>query len=574
MSITPTSDKPWPLFRTLQGVNAGDFGRDLAAGVTLAAIAIPEQMATARLGGLAPQLGLVAFVAATVAFVALGANRRISAGADSTITPIFAGALAALAVAGSGHYGVLASTLAVMVGAILVLAGVLRLGWIGDLLSQPVTTGFFAGVSLHIVVSQAPALLGLPEESGELYNRLAQLFANASATRPAALAIGLAVFAVTFGADKLNPRFPGALIALVVATAASAALGLARYGVAVLGVPPQALPHPQLPGLSLATLPPLVGLALVIALVVMVQTAVTAREFSGNGEADVERDYIGVGAGGLLAGLFGAMPVNASPPRTAAVAAAGGRSGACGLAAALAVLLLAAFGTRLLSQIPSAALAGILLFIALRIFHVGDFARILRRAPAEFPLAAGTTALIVLLPIQTGVAIGMFLSLVHGVYTITRARLIPFERAPGTTVWWPASADHPGERAPRAIVLGFQAPLSFLNARAFRHDLVGALDRDGGEARLVVLEASGVVEIDFTAADALNEAIGYAHAHNVDFAVARLESVRAQEALTRFGVLDRLGPNHLFRSVEEAIRALAPARPAAEPKNAAKLNRD
>jgi MFS superfamily sulfate permease-like transporter len=561
MAITPISDgKPWPLFRTLQGATAGDLSRDLAAGLTLAAIAIPEQMATARLGGLAPQLGLVAFVAATVAFVALGASRRMSAGADSTITPIFAGALAALAVVGSGHYGVLASTLALMVGAILVLAGVLRLGWIGDLLSQPVTTGFFAGVSLHIVVSQAPALLGLPEESGDLYNRLAHLFANASATRPAALAIGLAVFAVTFGADKLNPRFPGALIALVVATAAAAALGLARHGVAVLGVPPQGLPHPQLPGLSLATLPPLVGLALVIALVVMVQTAVTAREFSGaDGEADVERDYIGVGAGGLLAGLFGAMPVNASPPRTAAVAAAGGRSGASGLAAAIAVLLLAAFGTRVLSQIPSAALAGILLFIALRIFHVGDFARILRRAPAEFPLAAGTTALIVLLPIQTGVAIGIFLSLVHGVYTITRARLIPFERAPGTTVWWPVSADHPGERAPRAIVLGFQAPLSFLNARAFRHDVVGALDRDGGEARLVVLEASGVVEIDFTAADALNEAIGYAHARKVDFAVARLESVRAQAAFRRFGVLDRLGPDHLFRSVEEAIRALAPA---------------
>ena len=561
MAITPTSDsKTWPLFRTLQGATAGDLGRDLAAGATLAGIAVPEQMATAGLGGLAPQLGLVTFVAATVGFVAFGANRRMSAGADSTITPIFAGALAALATVGSAHYVALAAALALMVGAILVLAGLFRLGWIADLLSRPVTTGFLAGVSLHIVISQAPALLGLPEESGNVYRRLAQLAAGAGATNPAALAIGLAVFAMAFGAERLNPRIPGALIALVGATVATATLGLARHGLPVLGAPPAGLPSLRFPWLDLESAVPMVGLALVIALVVMVQTAVTSREFSGaDGEADVERDYIGVGAGGVLAGLFGAMPVNASPPRTAAVAASEGRTGVSGLVAALAVLSLAAFGTSLLSQVPSAALAGILLFIAQRIFHVGDFAQILRRTPAEFALAVATTALIVLLPIQTGVAIGMFLSLVHGVYTITRARLIPFERAPGTTVWWPVSADQRGEQAARVMVVGLQAPLSFLNARAFRHDLVAAIDRDGGEARLVVLESSGVVEIDFTAAEALIDVIDYAHAHNLEFAVARLESVRAQAAFRRFGVLDRLGQDHLFRSVEEAIRALAPA---------------
>jgi len=561
MANTPTADsKRWPLFRTLWGVTAGDLGRDLAAGLTLAAIAIPEQMATARLGGLAPQIGLVTFVAATLGFVAFGANRRMSAGADSTITPIFAGALAALATIGSPYYGALAAALALLVGAVLLLAGVFRLGWIADLLSRPVTTGFLAGVSLHIVISQAPALLGLPEESGDVYRRLAQLAASVGATNPAALAIGLAVFAVTFGAEKLSPRVPGALIALVGATVAAATLRLARRGVAVLGAPPAGLPSPRMPWLSLEALAPLVGLALVIALVVMVQTAVTSREFSGpDGEADVDRDYIGIGAGGLLAGLFGAMPVNASPPRTAAVASAGGGSGASGLAAALAVLLLAAFGAQLLAQTPSAALAGILLFIALRIFHVGDFAEILRRTPAEFALAGATTALIVLLPIQSGVAIGMFLSLAHGVYTINRARLISFERAPGTTVWWPVSDDQRGERAPQVMVLGFQAPLSFLNARPFRHDLVGALDRAGGDTRLVVLESSGIVGIDFTAAEALIDAIGHAHAHGLDFAVARLESVRAQDLFRRFGVLDQLGPDHLFRSVEDAIRALAPA---------------
>lgn len=550
-----TADEKLRLFRTMEGAAIRNLPRDLTAGLTLAAIAIPEQMATSHLGGLAPQIGLVAFVVATFGFVAFGANPRLSAGADSTITPIFAGALAALATVGSPHYASLASALALMVGVILVLAGVFRLGWIADLLSRPVTTGFLAGVSLHIVISQAPPLLGLPEESGDAYRRLAELASQANAANPVALAIGLAVFAITLGADKIDPRIPGALIALIGATLATATLGLTRQ-VALLGKTASGFPSPRLPPLNIETLTSLVGLALVIALVVMVQTALTTREFSGvDGEADVDRDYVGVGASGLLAGLFGAMPVNASPPRTAAVAAAGAHSGASGLAAALAVLVLATFGSGLLAQTPAAALAGILLFVAQRIFHVGDFASILRRAPAEFALAAVTTALIVLLPIQTGVAIGMFLSLAHGVYTITRARLIPFERAPGTTVWWPESADARGELTAGVLVLGFQAPLSFLNARTFRRDLIDALDRARGETRLVVLEASGVVEIDFTAAEALSDAIARAHALGVDVAVARLESVRAQAALARFGVLEQLGPNHVFRSVEDAIRA-------------------
>src|SRR5579864_5707711 len=155
-------DRAWPLFRPLRGASFGGLGADLAAGLTLAAIAIPEQMATARLGGFAPQLGLFAFVAATLAFAAFGASRVLSAGADSTITPIFAGTLAALAAMGTPHYAALAAALALMVGAMVALAGLFRLGWVADLLSRPVITGFLAGIALHIAISQAPVILGLP----------------------------------------------------------------------------------------------------------------------------------------------------------------------------------------------------------------------------------------------------------------------------------------------------------------------------------------------------------------------------------------------------------------------------
>ena len=561
-----TDEKRWPIFRPLQGVKLGGVGIDLAAGLTLAAIAIPEQMATARLGGLAPQIGLFAFVAATLGFIVFGSNRVLSAGADSTIAPIFAGSLAGMAAVGTPLYGELAAVLALMVGALVAIAGVVKLGWIADLLSSPVLTGFLAGIAIHIVISQAPAALGLPEGSGHVYDRVAQIAGEAGRINWTAAAIALGVFAVTFGAEKLNPRIPGALIGLVGATILSAMLALGAQGLPLLGALPSGLPTPTLPRLHPESLVPLVGLAGVIALVVMVQTAAVTRSFSaGAADPDVDRDYLGVGVGGVVAGVFGAFPVNASPPRTAAVSEAGGRSQIGGLAAAAAVLLLAAFGGKLLADTPTAALAGVLFFVAQRIFHGRDFVRLAERTPAEFGLAVLTMLLIVLLPIQTGVAIGIFFSLGHGVFTITRARLIPLERVPGTTVWWPVTPDGHGETDAQVMVAAFQAPLSFINAYTFRRDVERALAARGA-ARLLVLEASSIVEIDFTASQILIEVIGLAHADGVDFAIARLESVRAQAAMRRFGVTDALGADRLFNSVEQAIRALAPASgPAAHP---------
>ena len=160
------------LFRTLRGLSPADFNRDLAAGLTLAAIAIPEQMATARLGGFPPQIGFFAFIAGTLAFAAFGSSRLMSVGADSTITPIFAGSLALLAASGSPEYAGLAAALALMVGAILIAGGILRLGWIADLLSRPVITGFLAGISVHIVLSQAPTVLGVPSGGSTVYERM------------------------------------------------------------------------------------------------------------------------------------------------------------------------------------------------------------------------------------------------------------------------------------------------------------------------------------------------------------------------------------------------------------------
>ena len=158
-------------------------------------------------------------------------------------------------------------------------------------------------------------------------------------------------------------------------------------------------------------------------------------------------------------------------------------------------------------------------------------------------------------PIQTGVAIGIFLSLLHGVYTITQARPIAFERVTGTTIWWPPGKTIKSEKEKGIFVMGFQAPLSFLNAYVFRRGVLDAVKHEEGAINLLILEASSIVEIDYTASNILADVIEKCRSSGVDFAVARLESVRAQNAFQRFGLTDLLGQDHLFHSVEEAIHA-------------------
>ena len=549
--------KTWPVFRSLRGYRLQFLSRDLFAGLTLAAIAIPEQMATARLGGFTPQVGFFAFLAGSLAFAAFGSNRFLSCGADSTITPIFAGGLAALAVAGSPDYVMLAAALALMVGLLLFAAGIFRLGWIADLLSVPVTIGFLAGISVHILISQMPAILGLPAPEGPMLQRVATLAAQLNQTNLFTLVIGLGVLAIITVSEQINARIPGALIGLALASAAVVLLGLEGRGVSVLGAVSAKMPALAIPVVSTGNLASLVSLSLIISMVIMVQTAATTRSFPSdpNDAPDVDRDFVGVGVGSVLSGLLGAFPVNASPPRTAVVSETGGRSQVAGLAAVAIVVGLLAFGASLLQQIPNAALGGVLLFVALRIIRVRQIVAIYRQSRDEFLLILVTAAAIIVLPIEQGVGIGIALSLLHGIWSTTRARALIFERVPGTSIWWPSSSNLPGEREPGVVVAGFQAPLSFLNAYHFRRDILEALKSSPQKPRLLVLEATGIVEIDFTAAQVLSELIRRCDADGVDFAIARLESFRAQEAMARFGINTLLGPDRQFRSVEEAVRA-------------------
>ena len=558
MATASQAKAPWPIFQSFAGWRPGDLGADAVAGLTLAAIAVPEQMATARLGGFAPQIGFLAIVAGALGFATFGANRWLSVGADSTVTPIFAGSLGLVAAAGTPHYADAAALLALMVGAILALGGVFRLGFIANLLSIPVTTGFLAGIAAHILVSQAPALLGMEPPPGTMIERIAAIAGNLGAANWLCLAIGLGVLAIMILGEKLDPRIPGALIGLGGATALVAAFGLEARGVSTLGAVAGELPSLKLPAASFADVAQLAPIALIVAVVVMVQSAATTRSFVSDPKRgpDVNRDFVGVGAANLVAGCIGGFPVNASPPRTAVVSETGGKSQLSALVCAALVLALAGFGAGLLTHVPHAALAGVLLFVAQRIFRVGAMADVFARSKAEFALIAATMAAIVVLPIQQGVGVGIVLSLLHGIWTTTRARIVEFDRIPGTTVWWPQNPAHAGETAPGVKVVALQAPLSFLNAYDFQAAIQAMAQAPGLE--LVVIEANAIVEIDYTAAQVLGAIVKRLRDQKIDVAFARLESVRAQRSFAAFGLKALVGKDHLFHSVEEAVRALAP----------------
>src|SRR5271163_300703 len=247
------TQRPAPgwIFTSLRGYRMGWLPGDLVAGLMLAAIAIPGQLATARLAGMPPQTGLYAFAAGSFAFAAFGANRFMSVAADSTIAPIFAGGLASIAIAGPAHYTEMATLLALLVGIVLVAVGLLRAGWLANLLSIPVTTGFLAGISVHIIVGELPTLLGVAGWHGHLLVRLFHILGRLGEANPYSLALGVGVLVVTLGTARISSKIPGALIGIVGAGIAVALFHLQTRGVSLLGVLSVQLPRlvlPSLPG--------------------------------------------------------------------------------------------------------------------------------------------------------------------------------------------------------------------------------------------------------------------------------------------------------------------------------------
>lgn len=547
-----------PVLVSLRGYRRSWLSADALAGLALLAIAVPEQLATSRLAGMSPVTGLYAFVAGTVMFALLGSNRHMSVGADSTIAPLLAVGVARLAAAGSPRYVALVGLLAALVGVLVGLVGVLRLGWIAEFLSTPIITGFLAGVAVIIVIHQLPDLLGLPSTSGSSLQRVSAVLSHLSQVNGATVVIGVGVFAVIALAQRLSPRLPGAFVGLLGAGVLVAVLGPATHGVAVLGAVAHGAPHLGLPGLSWSAIGSLLPVAAVVALVVISQSAATTRAFADqDGYAvDVDRDFLGVGAGSMLAGLIGSFAVNASPPRTAAVASAGGRSQLAGLAAAAGmVVLIPAAG--LLSDVPLSSLAAVLIFIAIRLVHGRDLAAVFRFDLWEFALAVVTFLAVAVLGVEQGIGVAVGLAILDRTRLSARPHAHIMARIPNATSWQPLASGPSGLEVPGVLVVLFAAPLYFANAAHFRSQLEHALDRGPNRPQLLVLDVLGMHDIDYTGARTLTQLLDQLDRQQITFAVARAGS-HLRSNLARAGLLDRIGTDHLFPSVDEAVTALGP----------------
>lgn len=552
---------PLPAF--LRGYRRTWLTADVLAAVTLLVIAVPEQLATSRLAQMPPVTGLYAFVAGSVVFALLGANPQLSVGADSTIAPLFAAGIGHLAPPGGSSYVALVGLMSVAAGVLVAAVGLLRLGWIAEFLSTPIITGFLAGVAVIIVVHQLPDLFGLPSAGGSTIHRVATVVRHLGDTDRWTLGIGLGVFALVLLAERVDRRLPGALVALVAATVLVAAGGLAtHHGVAVLGAVAHHPPHVGVSHLSWPSVGSVLPIAAVVALVVVSQTAATSRAFADRGgyESDLNRDFRGAGAGSVLAGLFGAFAVNASPGRTGAVANAGGRTQLTSLLAAGAtVAIVPAAG--LLKDVPDAALAGVLLFIAVRIFHVRDLVAIGHFDRWELGLALVTLMAVPLWGVEQGIGVAVGLAILDRTRISTRPSAHVLERIPGTTSWRPLQADErPEHEEPGVLALLFAAPVYFATADRFRSQVEQALATHPAPVDALVLDLAGMHDIDFTGARAFRALLDSLERRHVRVAIARAGGT-VQGNLERAGLLQRLGADRVFDSVDEAVEAMRPGGP-------------
>lgn len=543
------------LLSSLWGYRRSWLPGDLLAAMSLLVIAVPEQLATARLAGMPPVDGFYAFAAGTVLFAVFGSNPQLSVGADSTIAPLFAVAVGTVAVTGSARYTALVAVLAVLVGAVVIAVGLLRLGWIAEFLSAPIISGFMAGVAVIIVVHQLPDLLGLPSPAGSTTHRIVEVAGHLSHLSLTTLAIGLGVLAVVAGGAWIDRRLPAALVALVASTVLVGVVHLDMRGVATLGSVAHHAPHIGLTELSWSTLRSLAPIAAVVALVVISQTAATTRAFADRGgyPVDLNRDFLGVGAGSIAAGLIGAFPVDASPPRTAAAAASGGRSQAAGLAAvAVIICLIPALGA--LRDLPQATLAAVLIIVGARIFPIRDLREIARFDRVEFALALITLLAVASIGVQEGIGVAVGLAILDRTRLTARPQLHVLGRIPATTSWAPLSGAENAQQVPGVLVVLFATPLWYANAAHFRAEITAARSRAIGPLYLIVLDAVGVSDIDYTGAGTLREVLDDLEHGHIHFAIARAGH-HARDSLQRSGLLDRIGAHNLYPTVDEAVTA-------------------
>ena len=531
------------------GLTRTNFPGQFLAGVTLLAIAIPEQLATSQLAGVPAFTAMIAFIAATAAFLLVGSNPIMSIGADSTIAPLFAVALLRLALPSSSQYLALVAATAIVTGLLVAALGALKLAWLADFLSLPIVAGFMSGIGVIIVVHQLPKVLGVKSAGESVASRLSSLSHQLGHVSAWSVGLAMGTLIVMLIGEKLNPRLPTALVAVVGASILTAALSLSHHGIAELGAVIAGAPTWRLRWFTIHEWSVIVTTSLTLVVVIMSQSAATARASADEiGVADnLNRDFVGIGLANVLAGACGAFPVDASPARTTVTQLAGGRTKLVGLVAVVGALLFSPLA-KYAHTIPLAALAGVLLFIAARLIKVAQLRAIWRTSRIEFSLAIVTGLGVVVLGVELGLALAVALAILDRTWRTSRPSMIELGRRKGTTSWEHIDG-HGVANVNHVLAVFFGGALYFANAGVFRRDLHQLMAKSP-KTRHLVIDAVAMSDIDYTGLVTLAQLVDDLVKGGVTVSVARANDTVKRELSTFAN--ESLRDVRLFASVDAA----------------------
>jgi high affinity sulfate transporter 1 len=533
--------------------------KDLVAGLVLTALLVPQGMAYAELAGLPPITGLYTSILCLVGYAIFGPSKILVLGPDSSLGPMIAATIIPIVGAnGDPQRAIaLASMLALLVGVMTVLAGVAKLGFVADLLSKPTQIGYMNGLAITILVGQLPKLFGfsvdadglIPEAAG-----FAEGLANGE-TVTAALAVGLLGLLLIAVVQRLIPKLPAVLVAVVVSILVANAFDLADRGVSLVGPLPQGFPPLTLPSVTMSDMALLVAGAVGIAVVSLTDTISTASAFAARTgqEVDGDREMIGIGAANIGAGFFQGFPVSTSGSRTAVAEQAGARTQVTGLVGALAITLMLLLVPGLLRNLPQPTLAAVVITASLSLADIPGTVRLWRQRRTEFTLSMAAFAGVALLGVLPGIAIAVALSIGN----VFRRAWWPHQTLLGRVPGVPGYRDLEGypdaEQLPGCVLFRFDAPLFFANARTFR-DQIRRLARSQPPPVWIVVAAEPITDVDTTAADMLDDLDEALNAQGISLVFADMKDpVRVK--VERYGLTRTIDPAHFFPTVGAAVAA-------------------
>ena len=571
---------PGWLLPTLRGYRPAWLRGDVVAGLTVWAVLVPEALAYASIAGVSPVVGLYAAIPALILYPLFGSSRHLVVGPMSATAALSAGVVADIAAADGADYAELTAALAIAVGVVALVAGLLRLGFLAQFISEPVLKGFIVGMALVIIVGQLPKLFGVEGGEGNVFEQTWSLITSLDDTNGATLLIGTVCLALVLVLRRVAPLVPGSLVAVVVGIAAVGLFGLEDRGVAIVGEVESGLPAIGLPGVGTGDVALLLSGAFGIMLVGFAEGLGAAKTYAQRNGYRIEpnRELLGLGAANVGAGLTSGMVVNGSLSKTAVNGGAGARSQVSGLVVAVLTVVTLLFLTGLFEELPESALAAVVIAAVIELVDVPALRRLFRvstarlssiyghAARADFICALGALLGVLVFGTLPGLAVGIGLSLVLLLYRASRPHVAVLGRvpggAPGTRGQWADVERHPGNLPqPGVAVLRVESGIFFANADTV-HERIRAAATD---ARAVVLDCSTVPVVDVTAADMLRDA-----AEELERDGRRLLVVRdigqVRDVLRQAG--DTAVLDHVFTTIDEAAGSVE--RPTTSPTNASR----